>query len=211
MYNCNTDSLGLILGVEVFFSGGHCSGALCNNNFHHLGRPQMCAGAWYVFGTWKPHSETLWQVKRFKWGFSQVLMNTTIFDFEFPSTGICFWFWTWFSCRPMTMKQGLSQPITASRHHCGRGGAVNYTQINQHNKRREIWIRTFTSSSGLQEILIWSGCLRNSKTQDLCYESKYFFCIPETPRLPEIQTCLSKVTLYCRVSISPDWCPGSSL
>ena len=31
-----------------------------NNNFHHLGRPQMCAAAWYVFGTWKPHSETLW-------------------------------------------------------------------------------------------------------------------------------------------------------
>ena len=29
MYNYNTDSLGLILGVEVFFSGGHCSGALC--------------------------------------------------------------------------------------------------------------------------------------------------------------------------------------
>ena len=28
MYNYNTDSLGLILGVEVFFSGGHCSGAL---------------------------------------------------------------------------------------------------------------------------------------------------------------------------------------
>ena len=112
------------------------------------------------------------QVKRFKWGFSQVLMNTTIFEFEFPSTGICFWFWTWFSCRPMTMKQGLSQPITASLHHCGRGGAVNYTQINQHNKRREIWIRTFTSSSGLQEILIWSGCLRNSKTQDLGHESK---------------------------------------
>ena len=28
MYNCNTDSLGLILGVEVFFSLGHCSGAL---------------------------------------------------------------------------------------------------------------------------------------------------------------------------------------
>ena len=29
MYNCNTDSLGLIWGVEVFFSEGHCSGALC--------------------------------------------------------------------------------------------------------------------------------------------------------------------------------------
>ena len=29
MYNCNTDSLGLILVVEVFFSLGHCSGALC--------------------------------------------------------------------------------------------------------------------------------------------------------------------------------------
>ena len=29
MYNSNTDSLGLILGVEVFFSLGHCSGALC--------------------------------------------------------------------------------------------------------------------------------------------------------------------------------------
>ena len=29
MYNSNTDSLELILGVEVFFSLGHCSGALC--------------------------------------------------------------------------------------------------------------------------------------------------------------------------------------
>ena len=29
MYNSNTDSLGLILDVEVFFSLGHCSGALC--------------------------------------------------------------------------------------------------------------------------------------------------------------------------------------
>ena len=33
-----------------------------NNDFHHLGRSQICAGAWYVFGTWKPHSETLWVV-----------------------------------------------------------------------------------------------------------------------------------------------------
>ena len=30
-----------------------------NNNFHHLGRPQMCAGAWCLFRTWKPHSERL--------------------------------------------------------------------------------------------------------------------------------------------------------
>ena len=30
-----------------------------NNNFHHLGRPQMCAGAWYVFRISKPHSERL--------------------------------------------------------------------------------------------------------------------------------------------------------
>ena len=29
MYNSNTESLGLILGVEVFFSLGHCLGALC--------------------------------------------------------------------------------------------------------------------------------------------------------------------------------------
>ena len=29
MYNSNTDLLGLILDVEVFFSLGHCSGALC--------------------------------------------------------------------------------------------------------------------------------------------------------------------------------------
>ena len=29
LYNSNTDSFGLILGVEVFFSEGHCSGALC--------------------------------------------------------------------------------------------------------------------------------------------------------------------------------------
>ena len=28
MYNSNTDSLGLILDVEFFFSLGHCSGAL---------------------------------------------------------------------------------------------------------------------------------------------------------------------------------------
>ena len=28
MYNSNTDSLELILGEEVFFSLGHCSGAL---------------------------------------------------------------------------------------------------------------------------------------------------------------------------------------
>ena len=43
-----------------------------------------------------------------------------------------------FKCRPMTMKQGLSRPITALLHHCGRGGAVGYTQINQHNKWREL-------------------------------------------------------------------------
>ena len=35
MYNCNTDSLGLILGVEVFFSEGHCSGALCYGLFYN--------------------------------------------------------------------------------------------------------------------------------------------------------------------------------
>ena len=32
MYNSNTDLLKLILGVEVFFSLGHCSGALCVYN-----------------------------------------------------------------------------------------------------------------------------------------------------------------------------------
>ena len=32
MYNNNTDLLGLILGVEVFFSEGHCSGALCRGS-----------------------------------------------------------------------------------------------------------------------------------------------------------------------------------
>ncbi len=30
-----------------------------NNNFHHLGRSQMCAGGCYVFRTSKPHSGTL--------------------------------------------------------------------------------------------------------------------------------------------------------
>ena len=37
MYNCNTDSLGLILGVgvEVFCSEGHCSGALCHIFFYY--------------------------------------------------------------------------------------------------------------------------------------------------------------------------------
>ena len=33
-----------------------------NNNFHHLGRPQMCAGAWCLFGISKSHSERLWAV-----------------------------------------------------------------------------------------------------------------------------------------------------
>ena len=40
MYNSNTDSLGLILGVEVFFSIGHCSGALWHtfvDLFHCIG------------------------------------------------------------------------------------------------------------------------------------------------------------------------------
>ena len=31
-----------------------------NNDFHNLGRSQMCAGACYVFRTSKPHSGTLW-------------------------------------------------------------------------------------------------------------------------------------------------------
>ena len=31
-----------------------------NNDFHHLGRSQLCAGAWYVFSPSKPHSRTLW-------------------------------------------------------------------------------------------------------------------------------------------------------
>ena len=30
-----------------------------NNDFHHLGRSQMCAGARYVFSPSKPHSRTL--------------------------------------------------------------------------------------------------------------------------------------------------------
>ena len=30
------------------------------NHFHHLGRSQMCAGAWYVFRTSESHSEKLW-------------------------------------------------------------------------------------------------------------------------------------------------------
>ena len=33
-----------------------------NNDFHNLGRSQMCAGACYVFRTSKPHSRTLWIV-----------------------------------------------------------------------------------------------------------------------------------------------------
>ena len=40
MYNSNTDSLGLILDVEVFFSLGHCSGALCLVNVVHLCTPE---------------------------------------------------------------------------------------------------------------------------------------------------------------------------
>ena len=37
-----------------------------NNNFHHLGRSQMCAGGCYVFRTSKPHSGTLWLAKILK-------------------------------------------------------------------------------------------------------------------------------------------------
>ena len=32
------------------------------NHFHHLGRSQMCAAAWYIFSPSKPHSGTLWAV-----------------------------------------------------------------------------------------------------------------------------------------------------
>ena len=42
MYNSNTDSLGLILGVEFFFSEGHCSGALCNNNSGYIAQMTGC-------------------------------------------------------------------------------------------------------------------------------------------------------------------------
>ena len=38
MYNSNTDSLGWILDVEVFFSIGHCSGALCCTNNENIAR-----------------------------------------------------------------------------------------------------------------------------------------------------------------------------
>ena len=34
-----------------------------NNDFHHLGRYQMCAGAGDYFSPSKPHSGTLWRVK----------------------------------------------------------------------------------------------------------------------------------------------------
>ena len=30
------------------------------NHFHHLGRSQMCAGAWYVYRPSESHSEKLW-------------------------------------------------------------------------------------------------------------------------------------------------------
>ena len=57
MYNCNTDSLGLILGVEVFFSEGHCSGALCLDIFSR-GRYSSCAvsvvDTLYVIGRTRP-------------------------------------------------------------------------------------------------------------------------------------------------------------
>ena len=36
-----------------------------NNNFHHLGRSQMCAGGCYVFRASQPHSGTLWHTIRF--------------------------------------------------------------------------------------------------------------------------------------------------
>ena len=36
-----------------------------NNNFHHLGRSQMCAGGCYVFRTSKPHSRTLWHISSY--------------------------------------------------------------------------------------------------------------------------------------------------
>ena len=37
-----------------------------DNDFHHLGRSQLCAGAWYVFSPSKPHSGTLWDTNRLK-------------------------------------------------------------------------------------------------------------------------------------------------
>ena len=37
-----------------------------NNDFHNLGRSQMCAGGCYVFRPSKPHSGTLWSVSSIK-------------------------------------------------------------------------------------------------------------------------------------------------
>ena len=46
MYNSNTDSLGLILDVEVFFSLGHCSGALCYSlSIEQVNRSPECKQA----------------------------------------------------------------------------------------------------------------------------------------------------------------------
>ena len=66
-----------------------------NNNFHHLGRPQMCAGAWCLFGTWKPHSETQCTVFELEQWFLH--QNGPFFHQEFNGKGL--WvlgsqFWT---------------------------------------------------------------------------------------------------------------------
>ena len=70
MYNSNTDLLGLILDVEVFFSEGHCSGALCqafgrvskmmgtcldNDLLHNLFAiiPRLCDKAENADGEWR--------------------------------------------------------------------------------------------------------------------------------------------------------------
>ena len=42
------------------------------NHFHHLGRSQMCAGAWYVFRTSESHSERLWNPSNTKYSSIQV-------------------------------------------------------------------------------------------------------------------------------------------
>ena len=44
-------SLCLVRMLKIFYTN--------NNDFHHLGRSQMCAGACYYFSPSKPHSGTL--------------------------------------------------------------------------------------------------------------------------------------------------------
>ena len=115
-----------------------------NNVFHHLGRSQMCAGAWYVFRTSKPHSGTLCPGKTCSIRPDRVGMDPTRQDAElqvsrrdvativseagFPPQAASSHGWTSCGYSPWSC-WWICHSVSRLRADTGRGGAACYTWL----------------------------------------------------------------------------------